>query len=71
MAMTTKNSFHSTTDGIVVEPAERDSLTWATEQVISHHYLRKSPDRRSRPLGYVVRLDGERVADICALGGMV
>jgi len=32
------------------------TLGWASDAVSEHHYLHKPPDRRSRPLCYVVRL---------------
>lgn len=42
-------------------PARGDDYAWAYHAVAWQHYLRKAPDRRSRPLGYVVLLGGERV----------
>lgn len=46
---------------ITLHIAAADYLIWASDQVARHHYLRKSPDPRSRPLCYVVRLDTEPI----------
>lgn len=46
---------------IAVAPASTDLARWAALQVAAHHYLRKAPDRRSRPFCHVVTLDGEPV----------
>jgi hypothetical protein len=41
--------------------ADREALAWSQAQVQAHHYLRRPVDGRTRPLAYVVSLDGERV----------
>lgn len=41
-----------------VRPATDSEFAWAQQMVRAHHYLRKPVDPRSRPLAYVVRLDG-------------
>lgn len=46
---------------ISIHPADRAATDWACKMVAAHHYLRKAPDRRSRPFCYVVRAAQELV----------
>lgn len=43
---------------LTVTPATLTEVTWARDMISAHHYLRKPPDRRSRPLYYAVRVEG-------------
>lgn len=46
---------------IHIHLADRAATDWSCRVVAAHHYLRKAPDRRSRPLCYVVRAAQELV----------
>jgi hypothetical protein len=41
-----------------ITPAGQPDLRWAQAMVAQHHYLKKPVDARSRPLAYVVHLEG-------------
>lgn len=47
--------------------ADAPGLAWCQEQVTAYHYLHHPVDVRSRPLAYLVLLEGERVG--CLLFG--
>ena len=38
--------------------ADKDGLRWAQQQVTLHHYLHRPVDVRSRPLAYIVQVEG-------------
>jgi len=46
---------------LIIEPANKEQLKWAQEQVILHHYRHTAVDPRCRPFAYIVWLSAEPV----------
>lgn len=47
--------------GLTIELGDSDSLKWAQETVIEHHYLHQPVDSRARPMVYVIRFEQWRM----------